>query len=287
MDIFKGINDLIIGWVTFDFSKLQEVYDLASMSPTGTNAPASVAFPAASLWSASQNVALQAVAPVAVTVAGIFFSMELFKLLQRNQSSGIDMFYSIIMTLVKMSICIVLMKNMTVIIALCFSISSEISKNVISLTGLEVSQAEDLNEKFKDFYNENGDFLGLLWNALVAMFGNLIMNLAFTLATIICQLRFLEIYVFVALSPIAFCTFCNSEYKNIGVSYIKRLLALGLQGTFIMIVCYLFLVIVASFSGDSFTDPSQYICAYSGFSILLIIALFQTGGWSKALLQAN
>ena len=45
MDIFKGVNDFIIGLVTFDYSRLQEVYDLASMSPTGTNAPDSVSFP--------------------------------------------------------------------------------------------------------------------------------------------------------------------------------------------------------------------------------------------------
>ncbi len=105
-----------------------------------------------------------------------------------------------------------------------------------------------------------------------------------------CQIRFIEIYVFTAVAPLPFCTFCNNEFKHIGIAFIKRLLALALQGVFISIVCIFYVQIVNASVGeivDVGSNPTGVMFTMMGYSILLLIAVFQTGGWSKSLLQVN
>lgn len=286
IEFLSGIVEFITSLATFDYAKIQEIFNLAALHPNGSNLTDGVSFPAASLWETAQNVSLKAVAPVAVTVCGIFFAMELFHLLSRNQTSGIDMFYSIIMTLLKMAICVVVVKNMTGIISLCFSLSTEVANNIGKMITIEemssINTEELVTEAMKD-----ADLMNKFFAGVTAWFCNVVINIALTFASIVCQLRFIEIYIFVAVAPVPFCTFCSSEYKSIGVSFLKRLLALGLQGAFIMIAVYFFMTIIGAIQLESVGDIFTLCWTYVGFSLLLVIAIFQTGGWAKSLLQVN
>lgn len=287
-DILKGIGEVIANFVAINYDRIQEIFDLAKLNPDGTNATDSVSFPASTLWQAAENFSKTAVAPVAVTFCGIFFAIELFRLLDRNQTAnGVDFFYSIIMMTIKMAVSVVVIKNMSGIIALCFAVSNAIvtkSSALLSLTNIKEFNAYDT---IVEYFDENGIFLELIFAGITAWFGNALSNVAFILAKLVCQLRFIEIYIFVAMAPIPFCTFCSSEYKQIGIAFIKRILALALQGVFIMVAVFFFTTIVGAIDTESMTNPLDMVWTQASFSILLIIAIFQTGGWAKSLLQVN
>lgn len=287
-DLLKGVIDLIADFLTINYDQIQGIFDLASLSPDGSNATDTINFPAATLWQAAKSFSENAVAPIAVTFCGIFFAIELFRLLERNQTAnGVDFMFSLVMTTIKMAGYIVLIKNMSGIIALCFSISSGIvanSKDLLQFTTAEQFEAKEL---IKDFYDENGQFWDLILPLITSWIANMLSSVAFVLAELVCQLRFIEIYIFVALAPVPFCTFFSSEYKQIGVSFVKRMLALALQGVFIMVAVYFFVTIVGGIDLQSITNPMDIVWTKAGFALLLIIAIFQTGGWAKSLLQVN
>lgn len=117
--------------------------------------------------------------------------------------------------------------------------------------------------------------------------------ISFMLADVVCKMRLIEIYVFTAVAPIAISTLASKEYQNIGISFIKRLLALGLQGAFIVLVCSMYVTIVQAtlnsmVSGGEVSGLNiGMMVPLVGYAILLVITIFRTGGWAKSLLQVN
>ncbi len=287
-ELLKGIVDLIADFMVINYDEIQSVFDLAKLTPDGSNATDLVNFPAATLWQAAKSFSETAVAPVAVTFCGIFFAIELFRVLERNQTAnGVDFMFSLVMTTIKMAICIVLIKNMSGIIALCFSIASAIVTNAAELLNLANFEEFNAYDLVIEHYDENGKFWDLVLPLLTSWMVHILSDVALILAKLVCQLRFIEIYIFVALAPIPFCTFFSSEYKQIGVAFVKRMLALALQGVFILVAVYFFMTIISGMNLESISHPNDIVWTQAGFSLLLIIAVFQTGGWAKSLLQVN
>lgn len=288
-ELVEALAEKVAAYYTFDFSQIHDVVALASLSPSGGGEEA--VFPAQLLWDTAVKISLEAAAPVAVAFVGIFLAMELFSLFSRmGNSSGLDTFYALIMTLVRMSLCILCIKNMTGLIGLCFGISGDITSRIGSMITLAVEENLDFSAAVAEQFANERNFFSLLVPWMTNWIGTLIQNGAFVLAKVVCQLRFIEIYIFTALSPVAFCTFVNSEYRSIGIAFLKRLLALGLQGAFILVICFFYVTILNSTLSKAAMEslgPMAITFTMAGYSILLVVALFQTGGWSKSLLQVH
>lgn len=290
MDELKnGMAEAIGNFFSMFFGELQNVMNLAQALPDGSDGLATD-FPAATLWTSATNVSIKAVAPVALTIIALFLALELISIFERVENKGLESLYQILMTCLKMAIAIALCKNMTSIIGACFQLTGTIVSNASKLITAETIKTTEFAKGLTDYYKgEDFQFWDLIGPYFVAFLCNSLSKIAFILAGIVCKLRFIEIYTFTAVAPIPFSTFVNREYKNIGVSFLKRLLALGVQGVFIMVVCYLYISIVnGSLDNISINgDPMGAMWAMAGYSIILIIAVFQTGGWAKSLLQVN
>lgn len=292
MDEFmEGLADNIAQSISGYFTNLQNIFELAQASPS----EAINGFPSVRLWEASSSIAQSIGMGVASTIIALFLFFELASLFNRSDTKGWDGIYWIMMVFLKVAVLMTICRNMTVIIGMCFEITSQVTESIVNSTawsGLNI-ESNNISQSMLAYYADKG-FWDLLWGSVTAWIGKMANGICITLADIICKLRFIEIYVFNAVAPIAFCTFASKEYKNIGVSFIKRLLALGLQGAFIAIVCYMYVIIVnESFSsliginGNDITDPISVMIQLIGYSLLMVIALFQTSGWSKSLLQVN
>ena len=133
---------------------------------------------------------------------------------------------------------------------------------------------------------ENEGVLSLFMIWFQCLFISLTNYICNTMASLIIQLRFIEIYVFTAVAalPVAVITSSNHEVSVIGYGYIKRMCALALQVVFIM-VCFMMYAAIAKGGALTVRDNTIVMDLWSllGNSILLVIALFQTGTWSKAL----
>lgn len=284
---FKGLADSIGAVFAHYFVSLNEVMTLAKSAPSSDIQ----GFPSLALWEASKGLSSSVGTGVASVVISLFLFFELAAIFNRTDTKGLDGIYWILMAFLKVAVAITIAKNMSIIIGMCFEISSEVISGMqnTSYFNLLEFNTTDISQQLIDYF-KNQDAGTILGGYIVAQLVSIVNNAAIVIVKLVCQIRFIEIYVFTAVAPLPFCTFCNNEFKHIGIAFIKRLLALALQGVFISIVCIFYVQIVNASVGeivDVGNNPTGVMFTMMGYSILLLIAVFQTGGWSKSLLQVN
>lgn len=285
MDIFNDIPEQIAQKFAEYFQDITEIFELASKAPSESIN----GFPSVELWETAGRLAGSIGQGIAATLVALFLFFELASLFNRSDTKGWDGIYWILMAFLKVAVMLTVCKHMTLIINIIFQITSAIVRDM-GLSAENISNNEAMNtliDNIQDYYEGQKTGTQLFGLAQAWLIG-FINHVCMILASIVCKLRFIEIYVLVAIAPIPFCTFVSRDYKNIAISYIKRLMALGLQGAFIAIVCALYKSIVTASLGQiASSDVDIAMVQLLGYSLMLIIAIFQTGGWSKSLLQVN
>lgn len=102
------------------------------------------------------------------------------------------------------------------------------------------------------------------------------------LVKVICIARFIEIYMYVAISPIPIATFPSDEMSQIGKNFLKSFAAVCLQGTLIFLVLTFFPVLLSEqLIGD---DVSAFNLLL--YSLVLILAVFGANRYAKSMLNA-
>jgi len=124
-------------------------------------------------------------------------------------------------------------------------------------------------------------FLLLIETSLVG----LTMNAVSICVTLILLGRMIEIYVYCSIGAIPFSTMTNREWGSMGNNYLKGLVALGLQGFFIMVCVAIYTVLVQSIATAENLHIAIWTCA--GYTILLCYSLFKTGSVSKSILNTH
>ena len=97
--------------------------------------------------------------------------------------------------------------------------------------------------------------------------------------------RMIEIYIYCSVGVIPFATMTNREWGQMGNNYLRGLVALGLQGFFIMICVAIYAVLVGQITSGSNIHLAIWQCA--GYTVLLCFSLFKTGAVSKSILNAH
>ena len=82
-----------------------------------------------------------------------------------------------------------------------------------------------------------------------------------------------------------FATMTNREWGQMGQNYLRGLVALGLQGFFIMICVAIYAVLISQIGSGANLHAAIWQCA--GYTVLLCFSLFKTGAVSKAILNAH
>ncbi|NDO47845.1 VirB6/TrbL-like conjugal transfer protein, CD1112 family [Clostridium sp. MD294] len=138
----------------------------------------------------------------------------------------------------------------------------------------------DLTEQLESM--EVGElFLLLIETSLVG----LTMNAVSICVTLVLLGRMIEIYVYCSIGAIPFSTMTNREWGSMGNNYLKGLVALGLQGFFIMVCVAIYTVLVQSIATAENLHIAIWTCA--GYTVLLCYSLFKTGSVSKSILNAH
>lgn len=296
-----GIGEGISEFFGSFFTEIDEVVAMAQVLPNGETGVVEggrpvmfETFPANSLWNTATGISHNCVAPVAATFLGIFLSIEIFHMAQRTKvDSGLDLFYQILMAVLKMSICLFFIENMSVIILACFQIAQTIIRMIGSFNMETNIDVEALKKGVSDHYKNNTDFIdwGMLGTYICVLIASFGASICSTLAKLILMIRFIEIYIFTAMAPLAFATLPSQEYSGIGKNFIKRMFALALQGVMIVIACSIYLTILNALMANGVdsivSNPMLGSITLLGYNLLLVIVLFQTGGWSKQLLQVH
>ena len=127
-----------------------------------------------------------------------------------------------------------------------------------------------------------GELFGLLVETMLLKITMPILSLCVMLVLIG---RMIEIYIYCSVGAIPFATMTNQEWGQMGQNYLRGLVALGLQGFFIMICVAIYAVLVGQIGSGANLHAAIWQCA--GYTVLLCFSLFKTGAVSKAILNAH
>ena len=97
--------------------------------------------------------------------------------------------------------------------------------------------------------------------------------------------RMIEIYIYCSVGAIPFATMANRDWGQMGNNYLRGLVALGLQGFFIMICVAIYAVLVGQIGSADNIHIAIWKCA--GYTVLLCFSLFKTGAVSKSIFNAH
>ena len=273
MDWVKdGIVDFVANTYSSFFSGVTAIVAEAVKSPSTFNSD---------IWASVTGFNNTVVLPISYTILSLFLLLELHSMMKRADAKGVDSIYWASQVLLKIIIAKILMDNMTTIIDAIFEISAS-----LVTSGQNYFTVND-NVTITDALDGQSimSLLGYFVQALLIKICGMVTQ---QLSLLVIRLRFIEIYVFTAIAAIPFATLASKEYSTIGKNYIKRMAALALHVVLIMVVlwCYTKLVGTATFTSSG-SDALSGLSSALGYTILMVIALFQTGGWSRSILSVS
>ena len=129
---------------------------------------------------------------------------------------------------------------------------------------------------------ELGELFGLLVETMLLKITMPILSLCVMIVLIG---RMMEIYIYCSIGAIPFATMVNREWGQMGNNYLRGLVALGLQGFFIMICVAIYAVLVGQITSGANIHLAIWQCA--GYTVLLCFSLFKTSAVSKSIFNAH
>ena len=283
--ITELIKDILKGWV---LSNLDTMFTDVN-DKVGTIAGEVSTTPSA--WNTGIFTMIRALSEnVVVPIAGMIISFVLIyelitMVIDKNNMHDFDtsLFFRF---LCKACIAVMLLSKTFDIVMAVFDVGSHMvtqaAGTISGSTSLDVQSA--LNSMFNSQIDTMGigELIGLGMETAVI---SLCMKIMSVLITVILYGRMIEIYLYVSVAPIPAATVTNREWGSIGTNYLKGLVALALQGFFIMVCVAIYAVLVANVAVAG--NLHSALWAVAAYTIILCFSLFKTGSLSKSILNAH
>ncbi|QRG86061.1 type IV secretion system protein [Bulleidia sp. zg-1006] len=278
MDFLDNFGTTIVG-VLLDITKAFEgLMDELKVTPKE--------FLGGGMWKTTQSIS-ELLKPIAWTLLILFFLLELMEQLKKKDMQQDEAMYEITWILVKLAIAKLIADNVADIINLIFATSKnmvttlEKGKALVTV-GQDTSKMQTFMDKIEQTYNGWNKGLGdKLINYLLVTIMKLGSDILKVLAKIVIQIRNIEIYVHIALGSIISSTIISKEYNDIFKRWIKKLVALALQ---VILISVCILVYYQYINVIDYPSDINGMWIIIGGQILLVMSMFQTGGWAKSLL---
>ena len=103
--------------------------------------------------------------------------------------------------------------------------------------------------------------------------------------TVILYGRMIEIYLTCSVAPIPLATMANKEWGQTGSNFLRGLLALGIQGFFLMVCVGIYAVLVNDMIIA--TDVHSAIFSVAAYTVMLCFAMMKSGSLAKSILHAH
>ncbi len=280
-DWIKGIlRDCIMGNLDGMFDQINsEVGEVAAN--VGTTPAAWNAGVFSMIRSLSDNV----VVPIAGMIITFVLCYELISMLMEKNNFHDFETYAIYKWILKAFIAVYLVTHTFDITMAIF----ELAQNVVQQSAGIITGTTSI-----DFATVIGDVstqlqameLGELFGLLVeTMLLKITMPILSFCVMIVLVGRMIEIYIYCSIGAIPFATMTTREWGQMGNNYLRGLVALGLQGFFIMICVAIYAVLVGQITSGSNLHLAIWQCA--GYTVLLCFSLFKTGAVSKSIFNAH
>ncbi|MCT4385459.1 hypothetical protein [Lacticaseibacillus paracasei] len=241
------------------------------------------------LYGFATTIQTNVMMPVGYMILALFALLELYRISEQVEAmgGGSDAGVRLISAaLVKVAFCKIAMDSMNLFMNAIMQVSITLSQGIGKLVNSgHMGTIISVNDIYSPLVKEG--FWTKLMIMVLLLFVMLITMLATVLVNVVVTGRFLQMYVFLAVSPIPIATMPHHEFSGIAKNFFKSFMAVSIQGTLIYMVqlFYPFLMKTAFANVDK-SGVLPLIASLMGFSILLIFAVFQTNSWAKSLTTA-
>ena len=280
-DWIKGIlRDCIMGNLDGMFDQINsEVGEVAAnvgTTPAAWNA---------GVFSMIRNLSDNVVVPIAGIIITFVLCYELISMLMEKNNFHDFETYAIYKWILKAFIAVYLVTHTFDITMAIF----ELAQNVVQQSAGIITGTTSI-----DFTSVIGDVstqleamgMGELFGLLVeTMLLKITMPILSFCVMIVLVGRMIEIYIYCSIGAIPFATMTNREWGQMGNNYLRGLVALGLQGFFIMICVAIYAVLIGQITSGTNLHIAIWQCA--GYTVLLCFSLFKTGSVSRSIFNAH
>lgn len=235
------------------------------------------------LYSYVKSIMTSVILPVAYVILALFFVLELYKASLKvdgaggGNSFGAEIVFKVMfrMVLYKVAVdsCLLFMEA---IYSLGQHLINGISNVIANGSFSYSSNSEELIEAINNM--NIGQQIGMLLELFIIKH---LIFFVFILVDLICFGRMLEIYIYVAISPIPIATFPSDELSQIGKNFLKSFAAICLQGVFI----YLFLSFYTVIINLNILGKTNLLGLIM-YSLVLGIGVFSSGKIAKSICNA-
>lgn len=239
-----------------------------------------------SAFSLVKSLAENACMPIAGCIITIIFCWEITRLTQesnRMQNVSTD---DIMMVLFKFGICLYACARSFDIVMGVYSLGNlAVNRMSGGATG-SFGNGMTLNSvvpKEPATY-ELGMVIELLGVLIVLGLSLIICNICAAIIYIRVNMWFLEMLVYATPAAIPMATFFNKEWGQMGMNYTRKIMAVGFEGFFMLLMFALYGGVINNISSADFTELMTMMC---GCGVGLIILLFKAGNISSSIFNAH
>lgn len=234
--IVGGMNDWIFGLfeklVTTELDLLTEMFTKSVENVQGNVIETPMEF-SPTLLTTLESISNSAILPVAGIILTYIFCYELVQMvIDKNKGTDFDT-GQMLFLIIRTSIMIILVTNSFKISLAFFDLGSWITNKI-------PDSALTLPESIKVYLLkgiEDGDLGQAILMAIITTIGLLFVLVMTGIIYLVAWSRIITIMLYISVAPIPFATFMNRDWiGSVGQNYVKNLVALMLQG-FFMIVC--------------------------------------------------
>lgn len=230
--------------------------------------------------------------PIGYSLLALFAMLEFAQLSERvGNVTGFMGTGLVIEVLIKLILCKLVVDNSTQICTFVIGIGDNIttligSQNVSSVNFEQFKQ--NIINAFPDWWDIFGQLAFFIISALFIFLS----SIAIIFVQVIYAARYIELYVYMAVSPIPLST-CLSKHFNAAPNFIKNLFAVALQGTLLLLVIKIFnLIFTFNINSLGTLETNDWGAIWSMLgtllfnAILLLVSSFQTQKWAKSICHA-
>ena len=239
----------------------------------------------AGVFSMIRNLSDNVVVPIAGLVLTFVMCYELINMIiERNNFHDFETF-TIYKWVFKTFVAVYLVSHTFDLTMAIFEVAQSIVQNsagvITGTTSLDFAAAlGDVSAQLDTM--GIGELFGLLVETMLLKITMPILSLCVMLVLVG---RMIEIYIYCSVGAIPFATMTNREWGQMGQNYLRGLVALGLQGFFVMICVAIYAVLIGQIGSAANLHLAIWQCA--GYTVLLCFSLFKTGSVSKSILNAH
>ena len=233
-----------------------------------------------------------AILPIGVMILTFVSCYEIIQMLiQKNNGHDVGP-QDIFMVLFKMTVGVILLNNCFEITMSFFDVASSVTTTVGGIVGDLSGVSNPSWNTFKMSVaglSETGDSIILLIALVLITF---LLRFAMFFISMYCLIivysRFIEIYIYCSASPLTFSTLINKEWGQIGISYIKNIMALAFQAFFMMVIVGMYTGLITGFTMTVDGNDLYYmLLGILGSTIILVMSLAKTKDISKSIFNAH